>query len=72
MRDLRTISELITYLEEIKIKEGDIAVCSSESHDYWGSIEGYLSDWNVKVTSAQPDGPKSGKSVKAVVFSYGY
>lgn len=65
------ISELITKLEEIKDKEGDLNVCVSESHEYWGSVETHLTEHNISVaTHAQPEGPKSGKSEKAVVFSY--
>jgi len=64
------ISELIAKLEEIKSKEGDLAVCVSEPHEYWGSVQSHITfDYNMCVTNhAQPDGPKSGKSEKAVVF----
>jgi hypothetical protein len=67
--DIKKISELITYLEELKSKEGDIAICHSEPHEYWGSVENWLStDFNLRVKHAQPDGPKSGISVIALVF----
>lgn len=65
------ISELIVALEEIKKKEGDLNVCVSESHEYWGSVQSYLTELNISVDGhAQPNGPKSGKSEKAVVFNY--
>ena len=65
------ISELIVKLEEIKSKEGDLNVCVSESHEYWGSVQSRLTEYNMTVSEhAQPDGPKSGISEKAVVFGY--
>ena len=65
------ISELVTKLEEIKNKDGDLNVCVSESHEYWGSVQSHLTDYNINVSEhAQPDGPKSWKSEKAVVFKY--
>lgn len=65
------ISELIIKLEEIKSKEGDLNVCVSESHEYWGSVQSHLTENNMNVSEhAQPDGPKSGISEKAVVFGY--
>lgn len=68
--ELKTISELIQYLEEVKDKEGDIAVCYSEDHEYWGSVQTWLTpDYNISISDhAQPEGPKSGKSVKALVI----
>jgi len=70
MEHIKSISELITVLEGIKAKEGDIAVCYSTKDEYWGSTEDYLSlGYNLRVTDhAQPDGPKCGYSVKAVQF----
>ncbi len=63
------ISELIIKLIEIKEKEGDINVCTSETHEYWGSVESNIVDgYNMTVRNAQPDGPKSGKSEIALVF----
>jgi len=69
-KEVKTISELIEYLQKIKEKEGDINVCLSEPDDYWGSFESWLTTgYNLNVSEhAQPDGPKSGKSVKALVF----
>jgi len=65
------ISELIAKLEEIKNKDGDLNVCVSESHEYWGSVQSHLTEYNMNVSEhAQPGGPKSGKSEKAVVFEY--
>ena len=64
------ISQLIVKLEEIKNKEGDLNVCISESHDYWGSIQSHLTDYNMDINQAQPDGPKSGKSEKSLIFKY--
>ena len=64
------ISEVIAHLENIKSIEGDITVCVSEGHEYWGSVQSHLIEgYNLAVAGqAQPDGPKSGKSEKAVVF----
>ena len=71
VRLIMKISELIAKLEEIRSKEGDLNVCVSEAHEYWGSVQSHLSEYNMAVSEhAQPDGPKSGKSEKAVVFSY--
>ena len=69
-KEVKTISELIEYLQLVKEKEGDIYVCHSDSDDYWGSVESWLTvGYNLSVSEhSQPDGPKSGKSVKAVVF----
>lgn len=69
-KEVKTISELIEYLQGVKEKEGDINVCHSESDDYWGGVESWLTiGYNLQVSNhAQPDGPKSGKSVKALVF----
>lgn len=65
------ISELIKKLEEIKTKDGDLNIVVSEAHEYWGSVQSHLTEYNMTVSEhAQPDGPKSGKSEKAVVFSY--
>jgi len=65
------ISEAIAIFEKIKEKEGDINVCISESHEYWGSCETYLKEYSINVVEhAQPHGPKSGKSEKAIVLSY--
>lgn len=63
------ISELIAKLEEIKNKEGDLTVCVSEPHEYWGSVQSHITEYNMYISeSAQPDGPKSGISEKAVIF----
>lgn len=63
------ISELISKLEEIKKTEGDLNVCLSADHEYWGSVESHLTEHNIRVTDhAQPEGPKSGKSERAVIF----
>ncbi len=65
------ISELILKLQEVKDKEGDLNVCVSESHEYWGSVQRHIQDHDINVSNhAQPDGPKSGKSEKAIVFEY--
>jgi len=63
-------SELITILQSIKDEYGDISVCVSEKHEYWGSVENYLSKYDVTVSTAvQPKGPKSGEFETAVVIS---
>jgi hypothetical protein len=63
------ISDLIKELELIKTEHGDIPCVHSEEHEYWGSVQAHLSrHYNVEVGSAQPDGPKSGKSELCVKF----
>ena len=63
------ISELIVVLEELKEKEGDLNVCISIPDEYWGSIDSYVNEHNFHVREhVQPDGPKSGKSIRAIVF----
>jgi len=52
------ISELIEKLEIIKNKEGDLNVCTSEDHEYWGRIESYLADYDIRVSDAQPNSPQ--------------
>ena len=42
------ISELIKYLEEQKNIHGDIPVCHSESHEYWGSVQTHLNIFLIK------------------------
>lgn len=66
------ISKLIEELQKIKEENGDLRVCVSESHEYWGVV---YSDIIIGSTlsicdHAQPDGPKSGKSEKSVVFGW--
>ena len=64
-------SELIEKLQEIIKEHGDINCVVSESDDYWGSVETHINEYNMTVSEhAQPEGPKSGKSEKAVIFSY--
>lgn len=65
------VSELIKRLQEIIKEDGDINCVISNSHDYWGSVQSHINEHNLNVSEhAQPEGPKSGKSEKAVVFSY--
>ena len=55
------ISKLISLLQKIQDKEGDIPVCHSEYNEYWGSIEtriDEISDLAVR-DEAHPDGPKN-------------
>ena len=65
------ISELIERLDALKKEHGDINVCVGESHEYWGRVETYITEHNITVEEhAQPQGVKSGKSEKAVLFCY--
>lgn len=65
------ISDIIKRLEELKDEHGDINCVVSENHSYWGSTETYIDKHNLRVKEhTQPQGPKSGLSEKAVVFSY--
>lgn len=63
-----TIKELIKKLTEIKKIHGDLNVCISQSHEYWGSVQSHLKDYHISVHNAQPDGPKSGKSELALII----
>lgn len=65
------ISEVIAKLEKVKSIEGDINVCVSESAEYWGHVHRHLNEDDIDVKEhVQPDGPKSGKSERAVLFEY--
>ena len=64
------ISELIIKLKEIQDTHGDLLVCVSETHEYWGSIETRLTDSSMQINEyAAPDGPKC-ESIKSLVFKY--
>jgi len=66
------IDDLIKRLEDIKEEHGNIIVCVSEKDSYWGTENVFLENiFNLSVEHlAQPKGPKSGESEKAVVFYY--
>ena len=66
------ISELIYYLETVKKEHGDITVCTAKDHEYWGRVYNHIdTKYNIRIDSfAQPEGPKSGVSEKALVFNY--
>lgn len=64
------ISQLIPYLEEIRNEQGDLNVCVSVYHEYWGSLESHLTERNISISEhAQPNGPRSVWE-KAVIFEY--
>lgn len=66
-----TISELILKLEEIRAVEGDLKVCGSIPHDYWGSIEEGIDSRNIEVSDcAMIGGPKYGTPERAVAFIF--
>lgn len=62
------ISELIETLQKIENEEGDLNVCTSQIHEYWGSTEDMLEQYSIDIGNAQPDGPKSGKFERAVIL----
>lgn len=71
------ISELIKVLEKKQEEHGDLECCTAKVHEYWGTvyckIEQVTSDYIVGIDieeHAQPEGPKSGKSEKCIVFKY--
>ncbi len=61
------ISDLIKELQNVEAKHGDLRVCYTESHEYWGTLYEEVS--MVSAENAQPDGPKSGKSELCAVIS---
>lgn len=64
------ISDLIARLEKLKVEHGDINVVTSTPDNHWGSIYNYITEDSIEIhMQAQPQGPKSGKSEKAVVIS---
>lgn len=64
------ISELIIHLNKLKDEHGDVIVVTSENDEYWGSIEHEVTDYNISFSEhVQPEGPKSGKSEKGIVFN---
>jgi hypothetical protein len=62
------ISELVQKLNEIKASDGDLIICTSERDDYWGRVYSEFTDSNLRVGDAQPKGPKSGESERAVII----
>jgi hypothetical protein len=66
---MMNITQVIEHLEKIRAEHGDINVVLSEPHEYWGSVQHHMNEYDISVSDfAQPDGPKSGKSEKAVVI----
>lgn len=65
------ISDIIALLQKLQKEHGDINVAISEKNvEYWGTTYNYATQDNVVVEQhAQPQGPKSGLSEKAVVFN---
>lgn len=73
MDDIKNIDELIDYLKKVKEEQGNITVCYTQPHEYWGSTESYLrTGYSLDIKRAQPEGPKSGKSELCVVFGTSY
>ena len=60
------LSQLIEELEKLKEQHGDLNVCTSHEHEYWGNVDSHLT--YVSVRNAQPEGPKSGKIEMCVVI----
>lgn len=67
-----TISELISHLNHLKEKHGDLQVCFRESDEYWGSIDSSLIKDNIFFDiNANPNGPKKASS-EAIIISTNY
>ena len=63
-----TTAELTKTLQELESEHGELEVVTRVPHDYWGSVDSKVHDFDVRVGIAQPDGPKSAKSIIAVVI----
>ena len=64
------ISEVITHLNKVMVEHGDLEVCTSENHEYWGNLQNSVDEGSFSVYNhAQPKGPKSGESEKALVIN---
>lgn len=63
-------SEVIKQIQDIVDREGDLIVLVTEPHEYWGTL--YYEPSVLIRNNAQPDGPKSGKTVKAIVIQDPY
>ena len=69
-QDRMRISNLINVLTAIQEAEGDLLVCTSSGDEYWGTLYNYLNEYDLTITEhAKPDGPKSNKSIKALVIN---
>lgn len=62
------ISELIEKLLVIKNEQGDLNVGVADSHEYWGSIETELTEYNMAVKAVFLSDSK--ELEKSVIFSY--
>jgi len=63
------ISEVIAKLSDIQKQHGDLICVVRADHEYWGCVDSVFDESSLYVKeNCQPDGPKSGKSEKGVVF----
>jgi hypothetical protein len=67
------IDSVILKLQALRKEHGNLKVCVASGDDYWGTIYNEVDNHLLRVDEhAQPEGPKSGKSEKAVVFNSDY
>lgn len=64
------LSGLIEILTNLKDTHGDLMVCRTESHEYWGTLYYEIQKDEVVFTeNAKPDGPKRGTQTAIVIQS---
>jgi len=67
------LSQVIERLQGILEAEGDLPVCVTEPHEYWGDLYYHIGDAGISVCTDTPlEGPKSHEVVKAVIINRGF
>jgi hypothetical protein len=66
---MMNISQVIKKLQIIEQQEGDLPVVITADHEHWGILYYNIADSTIYIDEhAQPNGPKSGTSIRAVVI----
>jgi len=67
------LSHVIEKLQAILEAEGDLPVCVTEPHKYWGDLYYCINDAGIRVCpDTRIKGPKSHEGVKTVIISRGF